>query len=362
MNVSICLHGHPKIQKRTGAPLRLSRLLLAHGIARKDPVPRLSILIPSLDGDFEDTLASVLQHRPDDAEVIVSHGCPYDDPYRLDGEVCFVARPNARQRVHLMNAGFEAARSRVVHVVQPGIRVADGWTDVALERFEKESVASVSPIIVADNGSQRIVSAGQGYSRTGRVFAHAAGRQLSGFQPRKQVIGPTIAGGFYRRSWWRLVRWDEAVGDNFADAHFNLTVAALGGHAVLEPGCVMQDVACRRLAADVPYGFFAALQAEQLFWSHTQQPRTMSTIAMRAFRMLGEAILALPSPRCTTGLLGRIKGLFSTAQIEVFRSHLLSLADRLAAQQAESDSSATLSLTAERRRRAKPPMINKQAA
>ena len=30
-----------------------------------DPVPRLSILIPALDGYFEDTLASVLQLRPD---------------------------------------------------------------------------------------------------------------------------------------------------------------------------------------------------------------------------------------------------------------------------------------------------------
>jgi hypothetical protein len=325
-------------------------------------VPRLSILIPALDGDFEDTLASVLQHRPDDSEVIVAHARPYDDPYQLSGEVCFVARRHASQQVELLNAGFEAARSSIVHVVQCGLTVADGWTDAAIEHFEQERTASVVPVIVAAESPERIVSAGLGYTRGGRVFACSAGRPLDRKRVSSDAIGPTIAAGFYRRSWWRLVRWDESLGDDFADAHFNLTIAALGGQTVLEPECQLRDVDCGTLAADEPYGFRTARQAERLFWSHTQSLRTVGTVSLRVLRMLGEAVLALPSPRAVTGMLGRLTGLAGGAQSSAFRAHLEELTERLAASEAQAAAASTLSLDEARRRRSKPANIKKQAA
>jgi hypothetical protein len=322
-------------------------------------VPRLSILIPALDEDFEDTLASVLQHRPDDAEVIVAHARPYDDPYRLDGEVCFVFRPQARQRVELLNVGFEAARSSVVHIVQSGLVVTDGWTDAALEHLEAEQVASVAPLIVAGEAPQRIISAGLGYSSGGRVFAHAAGRDADRVQWPKSILGPSLAAGFYRRSWWRLIRWDESLGDDFADAHFHLTVDALGGQSVLEPDCVLRNIACRTLAADEPYGLVTAQQAERLFWCHREQPRRIGAVSLRVARMVGEALLALPSPRCLTGLLGRLSGLFSTAKVDAFRTRLDVLAESLAENET---SAATLSLSEARRQLASPRQIKKRAA
>lgn len=325
-------------------------------------MPRLSLLIPALDGNFEDTLASVLQHRPDDSEVIVAHARPYDDPYQLSGEVCFVTRPHARQQVELLNAGFEAARSSIVHIVQCGLTVADGWTDAALEHFEQERTASVAPVIVEAESPQRIVSAGLGYTGGGRVFACSAGRQLDRKRLSHDIVGPTIAAGFYRRSWWRLVRWDESLGDEFADAHFNLTIAALGGQTVLEPECQLRDVDCRILAADEPYGFRTARQAEQLFWSHSQGERTIGSVACRLLRMMGEAILALPSPRSATGLLGRMIGLASVAKTRALRAHLEELTERLAASEVQSAAAATLSLDEARRRRNKPATIKKHAA
>jgi hypothetical protein len=319
-------------------------------------------VIPALDGDFEDTLASVLQHRPDDCEVIVAHAKPYDDPYQLSGEVCFVARPHARQGVELLNAGFEAARSSVVHIVQCGLAVAEGWTDAALEHFEQEQIATLAPVIVAAESPQRIMSAGQGYSRWGRVFACSAGQRLDRKHLSNGIIGPTITAGFYRRSWWRLVRWDESLGDDFADAHFNLTIAALGGQTILEPESRLHDVDCRFLAADEPYGFATARAAERLFWSHSQSPRTIGSVSLRLLRMIGEAIVALPSPRSATGMLGRLIGLASSSKVDVFRTHLQDLAERVAANEAQAAAEATLSLDEARRRRNKPAPIKKQAA
>jgi hypothetical protein len=335
---------------------------LAHGIARKHPVPRLSILIPALgDGDFEDTLASVLQHRPDDSEVIVAHARPYDDPYRLSGEVCFVARPKARQKVDLLNAGFEAARSSIVHVVQCGLTVGEGWTESAVEHFADEQIASVAPVIIDADSPRRIVAAGQAYSSWGRVSACCAGRKLDRKLPSSDIIGPTLAAGFYRRSWWRLIRWDESLGDDFADAHFNLTIAELGGQTALASDCILRSADHTGLTADEPYGFATARQAERLFWSHLRHDPTLATLSSRAVLMLGEALLALPGPRAATGLLGRLMGLLSKTRAQAFREHVDELAARLAGE-AEAGALATLSLAEERQKRIRFVPNKKQAA
>lgn len=327
-------------------------------------MPRLSILIPVLgnSGDFEDTLASVLQHRPDDCEVIVAHARPYDDPYKLSGEVCFIPRPGAWQKIELLNAGFEAARSGIIHVVQCGLAVAEGWTDAVLECFADEQLASIAPVIVDADAPRRIVAAGQSYSRWGRAFANSAGRPLERRQLSKPIIGPTLAAGFYRRSWWRLVRWDEALGDDFADAHFNLALAKLGAKTALLPECIVSCSKRPGLAADEPYGFVTARRAERLFWSHSQSGPTAGVAALRAALALTEAVLALPSPRAITGLLGRIVGLLDQARPRAFRAHLEELAARLATAAAETEAAPTLSLAAAREKRARPSAGKRRAA
>ena len=57
--------------------------------------PRLSIVIPT-PGDtaaMEETLVSVLEHRPDDCEIVVALGCDYADPWNIREEVRFVQAP-----------------------------------------------------------------------------------------------------------------------------------------------------------------------------------------------------------------------------------------------------------------------------
>jgi len=328
-------------------------------------VPRLSIVIPCLrdSREFEDTLASVLQNRPDDCEVLVPHAQDYADPYRLKGEVGFLPVPGARRIVTLLNAGFDAARSAIIHVVQCGLEVDDFWTDAPLAFFADESVATVAPVIVDAQSRDRVLSAGLGYSRRGRHFAMSAGKKLSaGRGLETNIIGPTLAAGFYRRSWWRLVRWDESMGDEFADAHFNIALARLGATTRLEPTCIVRAARPLGIAIDEPFGFAASRRAERLFWSHTNSSASGGTIALRAALSLIEAVAALPSPRALTGLLGRLAGLLDRSAIHAVRQRLEDLEARLAAEKARSHH-ATISLeTVREYRREKQLAAKKRAA
>ncbi len=66
-------------------------------VSNISPVPRLSIVVPiSRDlAAFESTLISVLENRPRDCEVLVTHDGSYDDPFNLCDEVRFVIADSA---------------------------------------------------------------------------------------------------------------------------------------------------------------------------------------------------------------------------------------------------------------------------
>jgi hypothetical protein len=322
------------------------------------------VLIPCLSDPraFENSLASVLQNRPDDCEVLVAHACEYYDPYRLAGEVCFLHVPEARTIVSLLSAGFEAARSSIVHVLQCGLEVEEGWTDAALRRFDDEQVATVIPVITEAKRPDRMASAGLAYSRRGRVSAARAGRRLS--SPEEQgvdIVGPTLAAGFYRRSWWRLVRWDDSMGDDFADAQLNLSLAKLGAITVLEPSCLIRAEAPVRPAADEPCGFLAARRAERLFWRQSQQAPSAGSITWRVALSLAEALLAMPSPRAATGLMGRMAGMFSSGDRRAYQQRMAQLAERLSVEKTEAEQAATVPFEAALRRRNTQPSQKRAA-
>ena len=329
---------------------------------RKDLVPRLSILIPSL-GDpqeFESTLASVLQNRPDNVELLVAHACEYHDPYKLGGEVCFLPVPEAESVAALLNAGFEASRSPIIHVLQCGHQIDEDWIEPALDGFDDDSVASVSPVIV-DNTGDRIVAAGQGYSRWGRTvrrWNRQEGRN-SGRTCQQDCWPHARAAGFYRRSWWRHVRWDETLGDELAAAHYSLTLSKAG----------RDDAIGRRLRSAVRIA--ARPGQPRTAWILRRQtrgnpvlaashvPLQRGAIALRTMFALVGSIAAFPSHRAITGLFGHIAGLLQRSSAREFQARIAELADHLSVEQAEA---ATLSLHRARERQAGSRSSNKRRA
>ena len=203
---------------------------------------RLSILIPFIDDAtrFEDTLASVLQHRPENCEILVVHRGRYDDPYELSGEVCFIETAAKITRIQAINIGCRAARGYVVNLLQPGVLVGEDWHRSALGWFDDREIGAVAPLLRCAETPEQVLSAGLRYSKGGRrsIHGHRAPIAMASRLLEQPVVGPTISMGFYRRTLLEAVDgFSEAGGPGYADLDMALTLKSLGFRCALEPEC-----------------------------------------------------------------------------------------------------------------------------
>lgn len=221
-------------------------------------MPKLAIVIPALGGaDFwEESLASVLQHLPADAEVLVVLVEPYDDPYDLDGEVRFVHAPRDAGLVACLQLGLDASRAPLVHFLASGRQVEEHWAELAVRHFDDPQVAAVVPATI----SNRAVWAGIRYSPGGRRGLRA----MSKTPDKTKVLGPELRAAFYRRAALEAVGGLEtAVGDELADVELALALRQAGLTVALEPESRVRQGG---ESAPRPGAFRRGVHAERLFW------------------------------------------------------------------------------------------------
>jgi GT2 family glycosyltransferase len=274
-------------------------------------VSRLSIIIPLwADNElFEDTLASVLQNRPSDCEVLVVHSLPYDDPYGLKGEVQFVQTPDNASPSRLVNAGCQASEGEILHVIQPGILACDRWTEAALMSFDDPQVCAVAPLTVAADDADRIVAAGLRYSRGGRRLRHGAGSKLSKSQRvfRRAIVGPALFAGFYRRWLWEAIGgFCERLDADWADMDFSLSLKSLGYRCALEPDSVVRAAAA---VVDDAASFGSGHDAERVFWRHAAAQGWLASLVLHPFAVLASVRRDWHRPGAYLQLLGRLTSL-----------------------------------------------------
>ena len=223
---------------------------------------RLSIIIASSSdaAACEDTLASVLQNRPTDADIWLVHSLPYDDPYGLGEEVNFLqsSRSTIAGRVAV---ACEQVRGEVVHLLPAGATVTEGWTDAAVAHFAQRGVGEVTP---------RTMTTGCGFYR-------------------RQAVLPFLP--------------ELETGDNELFARdLALSLEEAGWQSVVEPSCVPQVTSFPAIQ-DAPRQHGRA--AERMFWRHASGP---GAVVGHPFQVLGEAVsrgLGSAAPR----LLGHLAGL-----------------------------------------------------
>lgn len=119
-------------------------------------MPRLSIIIP-YSGDevaLETTLVSVLENRPADCEILVSHDGSYRDPYALGDEVLFIETAKPASEVSLLNEALRAAVSPVLHILRCGVRVMEAWTDDPLRLIKEQDASVVAPVYLNKQDGQ----------------------------------------------------------------------------------------------------------------------------------------------------------------------------------------------------------------
>jgi hypothetical protein len=157
-------------------------------------VCRLSILVPWWNEarSFEDTLVSILENRPQNAEILVIHSHRYDDPYDLRREVRFV-QCAAESELELINTGIYRAAGDIVHVIRCGLLATRHWTDSVVTQFEPPSVAAVAPTIVAADGTRM---SGWRLSRSGKLCRLTSNGTTDSSSP---CTAPSMDAGFYRR-------------------------------------------------------------------------------------------------------------------------------------------------------------------
>ena len=281
---------------------------------------RLSIIVPYLDEDqpFEDTLVSVLQNRPAACEVVVCHRGSYTDPYDLSDEVRFIATGREATWLQLVNTGLQQAGGHILHLLQPGMVVRDGWTDAALAHFQDPCVAAVSPLVLADADPERVLSAGLRFTRGGRRIVHGAGvpRQQAARLVRQPILAPTWHAGFFRQSpLAALGGFCTQVGAEWADVDVGLALKSLGFRCELEVESVVQGpaVLCRGGSA-----FETGRAAEQVFWRYRREMGGMVSIIAHAGHVVGSALARVHCRETYAILAGRLS---AARQWSPYRSH-----------------------------------------
>jgi len=272
-------------------------------------VPRLSIIIPVV-GELtrlEDTLVSVLQHRPDDCQVIVVLNRPYDDPYGLSGDVCFVETSAESDLVGVINAGICAARAPLVHLLMCGVKVEPDWIESALRCFDDPAVAAVAPLIVQKDEPGRVMAAGVQYRHSGVVRGLARGRRPDEVhEPTAGFCGPDLLAAFYRKSALSTAGlFDHALGGQFSGADMAMTLRCLGLQSVLQPECrVYADPAALCVEDAFLYGF----RSEQLFWFWARRLGWLRSLVAHAVLLAGEVLRCPIRPSLAARLSGRLLG------------------------------------------------------
>jgi hypothetical protein len=272
-------------------------------------VPRLSIVIPcpTPDERFEDTLVSVLQNRPTDCGVVLVFAGDYADPYDLRQEAVVVEGAAGAGLVELINLGLEVCRGDVVHLLQCGLQVQEGWSVEPLRRLQDQSLGAVAPLVIHRTADPPQVTAGVQYAGGGvRQVRHVSMVPRLDEVVPPAIAGPTLAAGFYRREAIRQVQGlDGGLGEELADIDLALALAEAGYAAVCEPASQVVAVVGPAVPAT---SFRQGSDAEYVFWKHLPARGHWQALAAHAALIAGELLQSLLRPRVASRLLGRIHG------------------------------------------------------
>lgn len=247
----------------------------------------LAVIIPHCrsTAQLEDTLVSVLQNRPPDCQVLVPHASNYDDPYQIADEVTFVVLPPGTGWAECVNAAVDRTQAEIVHLLEPGIEVDEGWTDAARKRLDDPRVAIVWPTVVCRSGDQPIWHTGLRLAASGRcVVDRVFCEEKLLAAARRSPHGPIRAAGFYRRRVWQALGGvDRSLDDRLAILDLALAIRRLGLIGAFEPQAAVRasaDVVDDAMGAERRFGL---ARSESRIWRrHADQLKGIS----RAFHPL----------------------------------------------------------------------------
>ncbi len=266
---------------------------------------RLSVVVvaPRVAG-LEDTLVSVLEHRPDDCDIIVALGERYDDPWQIGDEVTFVNADRRSGLVGCATAGLAVATGDVIHLLAAGWKATADWTAAAMTHFTRPDVAAVVPLAMRADDAARPVATGVRRTSGGRSIVVVPRLTDAGVVTGSPPHAPLLEAGFWRAETLRSIGISSACGDALAAADLAAGLKASGGTVAVEPACtVIAGPMAKR-----PSSFRAGLHAERLFWRSLPCERTIPASIFHATEIVRHAVAT--APLGTVGMLaGRLAAL-----------------------------------------------------
>jgi hypothetical protein len=239
---------------------------------------------------LEGTLVSVLEHRPDNCEVIVVLNTSYDDPFELRGEIQFIEAPPATGLVGCINLGIAAATAPIVHVLASGFEASNGWLEKATQHFSDPRVAAVTPIVYDAAERDRLIAAGVGWARGGsRTIGQVVPKENC--ESSRESIGPLSVAGSYRKA--ALIPFGGGlpveVGDHLADLDLALSLTLAGWTIPLDSTCQVFGVPNEEPRGG---GFTSGLWSERLFWRHARRLGLMRELLSHAKMVVAKSLQA----------------------------------------------------------------------
>jgi hypothetical protein len=293
---------------------------------------------------LETTLVSVLEHFPDDCEIIVVHSAKYDDPYDLKSELRFIEAPAKTGYVGCANLGIQASRSPIVHLLAAGLEATGGWAEAAMARFADPKVAAVAPVVCNQFDSDEVLAAGISYRAGGQAEVRTSlpPEHASADSSRAETaLFPIARAAFYRRNALNIFGggFPTTVGNELAAAELGLSLTHAGYRSVLEPSCkiVGSKKSCR-----ASRGFGFGMAAERLFWRNLPANGWLASMAMHPWSVARELIGSLSNGAAILQLLGRIAAYATLGDCRV-RHEQLRAAEELAALRADRPITTSLS-------------------
>ncbi|MDR1962439.1 MAG: hypothetical protein LBQ50_01510 [Planctomycetaceae bacterium] len=162
---------------------------------------RLTVIIPLL-GDtpteaFEETLASVLVHKPEGTEVLIANGTAYSDPWNTATEgTVFIALDHLSNPMEVLNEAVQQSQGDILHILYPGTEVSANWVQSPLQLFEQAGLGIVIPCVYDRRKSKRIFSLGICYKPEGvlRTIRRSQWAEVA----QKKIV-PHISAVFIRK-------------------------------------------------------------------------------------------------------------------------------------------------------------------
>lgn len=207
-----------------------------------------SLILPILgdSGLFEDTIATVLRHRPAGTQIIVVHDGSYRDPYDLAGDqIEFVSIKGSSNLIRMFNAGAKRTTGDIVGFLRPGAGLSEGWHQAIIESFGDPEVGSVAPVIVKRGESRRAIATGVGCGLGFRRVLEGRGKRIRNIDPDYlDLYGPTSWAGFYRRDLLAMLinetgPLDENLDQHYLDLELGLSFRTMGYFCESCPACLI---------------------------------------------------------------------------------------------------------------------------